>query len=136
LLAALASVALGRASHQDIEIWSKGSRYYEMAVLLVPFSVALLLNATSSAPKRLKRMRGTAVGGMALLFLFGHLNNWSFSHYYWTYDQKLIGKKCALAAETTSELEKCATIWGMGTVMEIQRAKSLPLSWGQGGTAP
>ncbi|MCB0322474.1 MAG: hypothetical protein KDD69_02840 [Bdellovibrionales bacterium] len=117
ILAGLASVAVGRAAQPDQAIWSKGSRYYEIAVLLLPFIGA----GIAVWRHRAAAMLMTLTVGLTLV---GHLNNWEFSVYRWTTEQKMQARACLLEKPA----EECTMLWGVGTAAEIERAKQLRIS--------
>ncbi len=123
VLASLVAIAIGRGSQADIEIWSKGSRYYEIASLLVPLCVSLLC-------ANLRHIsRSVMLFGVFLTTTIAHHNNYSFTHYYWTAEQKLEGRQCAVEFLFSNSQETCRSIWGMGTNDELLRAKQLKLSF-------
>lgn len=123
LLSSIAAIAAGRGTQEEIEIWSKGSRYYEIASLLVPLSVSMLLSRAQNLVRNLLLVLISLTAGIA------HFNNYSFSLYYWTAEQKRNGRDCAREFLLHESSLECSSIWGMGTEQELLRSQKLKLSY-------
>lgn len=130
ILASLAIIAMGRAGNADLNIWSKGSRYFEIASLLVPCGLVLW---TEFLAKYLSEKNSIIWGYVFLILpLIGTYNNWDYSIYSWIAQQKTIGRECvrnyAQGNHANSEIF-CKTLWAGESSKQIAIAKELKLSF-------
>jgi len=119
ILSAIAVISVGRAGHEQLNIWSKGGRYFEIAMLLVPLSAALCLQGISNA--YLKVICSLAIP------IVGFANNWSFSNFTYIASQKTLGQQCV-----RQELKKpfrCVEIWGEVINDKLKTSKKISLSF-------
>ncbi len=116
ILAALSSIAIGRVSFGDI--FAKGARYYEISMVLLPLAAALW-----------SRKLMTTI--LFIVAFYGHLDNWSLSHYNWIYEQKLAGLKCIEQVYKTGEPKTCPQLSGDPIAGRLKIAKKANLSFYQ-----
>jgi hypothetical protein len=121
VLATLATIAVGRASNEDLHIWSKGGRYFEIAVLLVPISVTLWLKAIKQS--------AYVTSFVLLLPSFGFFNNWQFGNYDYIAQQKTRGIECVEKNKDKTQSFKCLEIWGEVMNKQLKVSRELKLSF-------
>jgi hypothetical protein len=122
-LAALASISIGRGN------WgagnSKTSRYTEIGMLLIPFSVFAWSIYLENQPK-------VKTYVISLLWVFCFLsfyNNWSTQDYYWSAVHRGNGIRCVRDYYMQGGDANCPTLYPVSLADNLERAKKLNLSF-------
>ena len=124
VFALLAAISFGRGGHAEIEIWSKGVRYWEFAYLLVPITGILYGYLLQNSAQNFEKLFLLLLISCAYL---GHSNNLDFSIYKWISSEKKKGVSCIEQHFHSGAPQICPSVWSENISEKSALAKRLGL---------